>query len=208
MNAGMGPAEYSRHLRDRYGIQRSRQAIHKDRRLPRLENGRIDVVGADAALVSAGVIPRSKLEGYPSSQGSDPEGAPPLESGGRPLPGGPTYYDEKAQTERILRRIKEIELDELLGKTIAVERVVESMTACGHRLAEVIGTLPSLADAVTAAAKNGDVSAVRDMLRIEARKIREAMTTAMRIIESQAGEEDDDDGDDGNAAASGIQARA
>lgn len=122
----MSQAAYAKYLGARYGKKMSRRAVHKSAVIPKLPGGKIDRAAADAALIHHGHLAHPmELNPAPAAP-VQPE--PPPGSGKR----GGGYYDEKAETERVIRRLKELELGEKEGTLRRVPDIEEAMvTAAG-----------------------------------------------------------------------------
>ncbi|MDA8230161.1 MAG: hypothetical protein M0006_02360 [Magnetospirillum sp.] len=186
----MGPRDFSRLLEKTYGLRMSHQAVSKAPYLPKTGNGRVVVQDALVMLADRGRICLG------SQQQRLPLDAPPEDPADKPRDGRPRekgngYYDELTLTERVKRRKLEMELEEREGKLLRVEDVTEAMVAAARRIGDRIDRLHLLADSITAAAKEGGANAVRDLLRREARTMREQLAETLTL---SAADEDREDG--------------
>jgi len=182
----LGPRDFSRLLQTRFGLKMSHQAISKAPYLAKSASGQIVVTDALAVLADRG---RIRLDA-PQAELSFETAAVPAEPG-RPRAKGNGYYDELTLTERVKRRKLELSLAEDEGKLLRIEDVTEAMVAGGRRIGERIERLTGLADELAAAGRDGGTTAVRDILRREARAIRESLAEALSL---SAAEEPDTDG--------------
>lgn len=182
----MGPRDFSRLLKARYGVTMSHQAISKAEYLPKTEHGRVIVADALVVLEQRG---RLQTEQLPLVEPSEPV-ITDEDLTGRPRAKGSSYYDELTLTEKVKRRKLELEVTEKEGKLLPIEQVDEAMTTAGRRIGERIERLTYLADELNSAAHTGGTAAVREVLRRETRALRgqvaEAMTLAATDEEAAA----------------------
>jgi len=180
MDRRMGPAAYARHLSERYGIKMSRQAVAKNPTLPRAADGRIIVDRADAVLAERGRITHDApdIPTLPLEQ-------PAAEEADRPA----SFYEEKAQTERVTRAIQEIKLAQLRGELVEVSAVTEAMVTAGRRIGEAIGAIHTRAAGIEAAALAEGAHGVRRELMALAHELRTTLAHAMRL---DAADDDDE----------------
>ena len=85
--------------------------------------------------------PRTDAPAPPPSTGV-PEAGAPAPQGRQTVAQGRVFYDEKAATERVVRRLKELELEEKQGRLLRVDDVTEAMVKAGRRIGESLDALP------------------------------------------------------------------
>ena len=103
-------------------------------------------------------------------------------------PDAPNYNSERAQKARLDRLIQEQAYKKSLGQLLEIDAVVAAMTACAESLVREIDELPSLADDLASAVKQGGVPALRETLKAKARDLRATLAANMQIL---AGATDD-----------------
>ena len=139
-----------------------------------------------------------------TNDATDPAKLLPRQSdAGDPLPapseepsGDPGYTAERARSARYDADLKKIRLDQELGRLVPVEEVAEAMARCAEQVVRDIDQLPSMADEVAAAMAESGVTGVKQLLKEQARKMRETLELNMRLLASEDGEDEDyeDDG--------------
>ncbi len=173
----MSGAAYARYLGAQYGLRMTRQGVHKSHVIPKRSDGKINVVDADAALVAAGKIQLLTTKApEPSDDGDD----------SRDL----NFYREKAKTERITRRLQELKLAEQEGELLRTRDVEEAMVRAGMSIVQDINILPGMADELMAVARNGDMVALRGLLKAKAKGLRATVADALALIGKQAAFDD------------------
>lgn len=90
-----------------------------------------------------------------------------------------TYSVQQARRARYDADLREIELRKLRGELVAVDDVRVALEQVTETLAGEIDRLPTFADDLVAAVGAGGASAVRDLLKVKARELRENMADAM-----------------------------
>lgn len=191
----LGPAAYARRVQQMYGVALTRQAVHQSKIIPKGPDGLIDPVAADAAMIAAGRLTPPAADAAETHDEPDAGGSRP-----RGEASGPTFYGEKAETERVRRRLLEIELAEKEGSLVPVKAVEDAMVAAGLRIAQRIDLLPSRAQEIVAAARSGDMTAVRTVLRRAAIELRQVLADSLRLDADTMDDETDANGE-GEATA-------
>ncbi len=105
-------------------------------------------------------------------------------------PADPVLAKEQARRAAYDADLKQLDLEERLGKLIPVADVEDAMTTCAETMVRGIEQLPGRADELAAAvARDGAVGA-RTLLKIIARELRESLARALtlRAGEDEAGE--------------------
>lgn len=100
----------------------------------------------------------------------------------------PILSREQARRAGYDADLKKLDLDERLGRLVAVDKVNEGMTECGQRMARIIDQMPTRAEEVASAIAKDGVQGARAILKTLAREIRDELARAMSI------QGDDDEG--------------
>lgn len=182
----MGGAEFARYLGS-LGVVMTRQAVSKSLTIPKGPDGRVLVAEALAALQAAGRLDRLPGDAAP------PEAEPsPAVSMGRPRSSGGGYYEEKAETERVIRELKQIELAKARGELVPVADVRDAQMGIARKVGDRLDQLVTLAPELTTIAATEGEAGVRAYLRERVRALREDMA---RYLTTE-GLDDDDGGID------------
>tara|TARA_R110000751_G_scaffold76247_1_gene153557 strand:+ start:21160 stop:21837 length:678 start_codon:yes stop_codon:yes gene_type:complete len=204
-------ADYARHC----GV--TRQAVSKwlkAGRIEKLPNGRIDFVQADRALqktadparamalgradplddagAGAGHWPvatdaagknRDDLFDYAASEPAQPVAAPETN-------GDASYQKSRALRERYNAKMAQLDYEEKVGKVLNKQDVEDAMVTAGRRMRQAMDAIIGWADEIYSTAQDGDVQAVRSILKSRVRGLEETIVASLTT--------DDPDSEDGN----------
>ena len=102
----------------------------------------------------------------------------------------PVLAREQARRAAYDADLKQLDLEERLGKLIPVEEVEQAMTTCAETMVRGIEQLPGRADDLAAAVARDGAAGARAALKVIARELRESLARALtlRVGECQAEE--------------------
>lgn len=152
----------------------------------------IDVAAADLAWPLSNVRINTASENFDvapaAGEAEAPEAGPPRETPGL----------TKARTEaaQIDTRLKELQLDERLGKVRDVADVTRSMEICAGAMVRDLDQIPARTDDVATAYVRNGVEGVRAVLKQIAREIRTTMAANMRLLTADETAGDDETAED------------
>ena len=189
----LGPRDFARLLDKQFGLRMSHQAVSKAPYLPKGAGGRIIVQDALAMLAGRGRISLD-APGQQQALLLDGVAAGAVETdpiSGRPSAKTNGYYGELTLTEKVKRRKLELELAEKEGKLLRIDDVTEAMVTAARKIGDRIERITGLTDQLVSAARDEGTNGVRDILRREARSIRESLAELLSLAATEIGEEDE-----------------
>lgn len=98
----------------------------------------------------------------------------------------PKLTQARTETEQINAQLKQLELDERLGKVRDVEDVIRSMETCATALARDLDQLTARVDDLATAFTRNGVDGMRALVKQIVRDIRGTMSANMKIFEAGA----------------------
>ncbi|WP_417844830.1 hypothetical protein [Thalassospira sp.] len=201
-------ADYARHC----GV--SRQAVSKwlkAGRIEKLPDGKIDFVKADHALQKTADPARAMALGRadplagactgawpvandaprkPRDDLFDYEGSEPDQPVAATDAGDASYQKSRALRERYNAKMAELLYCEKIGKVLDKQDVEDAMVTAGRRIRQAMDAIIGWADEIYSTAQDGDVQAVRSILKSRVRGLEETIVASLTT--------DDPDSEDGN----------
>lgn len=119
----------------------------------------------------------------------DDEVARNLDGQGAGAAADPTLNRELTRKAGYDADLKEMQLRKQRGELLEIEGVRSSMERCAEAIVRDVDQLPAFADDLAAAVASGGVPALRELLKVKARELRERLARSMTLAMS----DDEDD---------------
>lgn len=101
----------------------------------------------------------------------------------------PTYTRELTRKAGYDADLREMQLRKQRGELLEIEDVRSSMERCAEAIVRDVDQLPAFADDLAAAVASGGVPALRELLKVKARELRERLARSMTL--AMTDDEDD-----------------
>lgn len=167
----------------------SRQSMHE--RVARLEQqGSLTLKAGQgrARLVNVAEFDRAAGETFDAVRSLNGTGAAP--AAGRADGADPVLAKEQARRAAYDADLKQLDLEERLGKLVPIAEVQDAMATCAEKMVRIIEQLPGRADDLAGAVGRDGAPGARAALKKLARELREALARAMAIGSGDAEGED------------------